>query len=41
VKVVHSRGLPQEPAVSPLFTGDVFRQVLVDPTDSQNFNFSI
>ena len=34
-------GLPKEPAVSPLFTGSVFRQVIVDPSESQSFNFSI
>ncbi len=27
--------------MSPLFTGSVFRQVIVDPSDSQSFNFSI
>ena len=41
MKVVSTKGLPREPAVSPLFTGDVFRQVIVDPADSQSFNFSV
>jgi quercetin dioxygenase-like cupin family protein len=41
VKVVTTGSLPKEPAVSPLFTGSVFRQVIVNPDDSQSFNFSI
>jgi quercetin dioxygenase-like cupin family protein len=41
VKVVSTGNLPKEPAVSPLFTGSVFRQVIVNPEDSQSFNFSI
>jgi len=41
VKVVKTGGLPKEPAVSPLFTGSVFRQVIVNPDESQSFNFSI
>ncbi len=41
MKVVNSSDLPKEPAVSPLFTGSVFRQVIVDPAESQSFNFSI
>src|ERR671933_1020207 len=41
MKVVHTHDLPKESAVSPLFTGDVFRQVIVDPAESQSFNFSI
>jgi quercetin dioxygenase-like cupin family protein len=41
MKVVHTGDLPKESAVSPLFTGDVFRQVIVDPADSTSFNFSI
>ena len=41
MKVVKTSNLPKEPAVSPLFTGEVFRQVLVDPADSKSFNFSI
>jgi quercetin dioxygenase-like cupin family protein len=42
MKVVKTKDLPKEPADSPLFTGTkVFRQVIVDPDDSQSFNFSI
>lgn len=41
MKVVRTGDLPREPAVSPLFVGEVFRQVIVDPAESQNFNFSI
>jgi quercetin dioxygenase-like cupin family protein len=41
MKVVSTQGLPREAAVSPLFTGQVFRQVIVDPSESQSFNFSI
>jgi quercetin dioxygenase-like cupin family protein len=41
VKVVKISELPREPAISPLFTGEVFRQTLVDPAESQNFNFSM
>jgi quercetin dioxygenase-like cupin family protein len=41
VKVVKTSDLPKETAESPLFTGKVFRQVIVDPADSQSFNFSI
>jgi quercetin dioxygenase-like cupin family protein len=41
MKVVSTGGLPREAAVSPLFTGQVFRQVIVDPSESQSFNFSI
>jgi quercetin dioxygenase-like cupin family protein len=41
MKVVSTHDLRREPAVSPLFTGDVFRQVIVDPADSRSFNFSI
>ncbi len=42
MKVVKkTKDLPKEPADSPLFTGPVFRQVIVDPSESQNFNFSI
>ena len=33
--------LPREPAASPLFTGQVFRQSIVDPAESKSFNFSI
>ncbi|MBV9583005.1 MAG: cupin domain-containing protein [Chloroflexi bacterium] len=41
MKVVSTGNLPRQPAVSPLFTGEVFRQVIVDPADSKNFNFSV
>jgi len=41
VKVVHIDDLPREPAVSQLFIGQVFRQLIVDPAESQSFNFSI
>ena len=41
MKVVSTNGIPREPAVSPLFTGDVFRQVIVDPAESASFNFSV
>jgi quercetin dioxygenase-like cupin family protein len=41
MKVVKTSDLPREPAVSPLFTGQVFRQVIVNPDESKSFNFSI
>src|SRR5437588_6856935 len=41
MKVVGMTDLPREPAVSALFTGQVFRQSIVDPAESKNFNFSI
>jgi quercetin dioxygenase-like cupin family protein len=41
VKVVKTSDLPRESAVSPLFTGEVFRQLIVDPAESKSFNFSI
>ena len=41
MKVVRTGDIPKEPAVSPLFTGDVYRQLIVDPSESQSFNFSI
>jgi quercetin dioxygenase-like cupin family protein len=42
VKVVSTSNLPKEPVDSPLFTGNqVFRQLIVDPSESQSFNFSI
>src|SRR6516165_6957189 len=41
MKIVSTNDLPREPAVSPLFTGQVFRQVIVDPSESQSFNFSV
>ena len=42
VKVVKTSDLPKEPVSSPLFTGtQVFRQLIVDPSESDSFNFSI
>jgi quercetin dioxygenase-like cupin family protein len=42
MKVVRTTELQKEPVSSPLFTGtQVFRQVIVDPADSQSFNFSV
>jgi quercetin dioxygenase-like cupin family protein len=41
MKVVKTGDLPRSPAISPLFTGDVFRQEIVEPGESQSFNFSI
>jgi quercetin dioxygenase-like cupin family protein len=41
MKVVSTGSLPRQPAVSPLFTGEVFRQAIVDPAESQSFNFSV
>ena len=42
MKVVRTSDLPKEPAQSPLFTGgQVFRQLIVDPSESKSFNFSI
>jgi quercetin dioxygenase-like cupin family protein len=41
VKVARLSELPREPAVSPLFVGDVFRQLIVDPDESKSFNFSV
>jgi quercetin dioxygenase-like cupin family protein len=41
MKVVSTNDLPRQPAASPLFTGAVFRQVIVDPSESTSFNFSI
>ena len=42
MKVVRISDLPKEPAESPLFTGGQgFRQSIVDPSESQSFNFSI
>ncbi len=41
MKVVKTGDLSREPAVSPLFVGQVFRQSIVEPTESQSFNFSI
>ena len=42
MKVVTTNALPKEPVNAPLFTGtQVFRQEIVEPGDSQSFNFSI
>ena len=41
MKVVRMKDVPRESAVSPLFVGEVFRQVLVDPGESRSFNFSV
>jgi quercetin dioxygenase-like cupin family protein len=42
MKVVKTSDLEKQPVSSPLFTGtQVFRQVIVDPADSQSFNFSV
>ena len=41
MKVVRMKDVPRESAVSPLFVGEVFRQVLVDPAESKSFNFSV
>ena len=41
MKVVKTGELAKEPAASALFTGDVHRQVVFRPDDSQTFNFGI
>ncbi|MBV9543694.1 MAG: cupin domain-containing protein [Chloroflexi bacterium] len=42
MKVVKITDLEREPVNAPLFTGtQVFRQTIVQPDDSQNFNFSV
>jgi quercetin dioxygenase-like cupin family protein len=42
VKVVNIRQLDKQPADGPLFTGtQVFRQLIVNPEESQSFNFSV
>lgn len=41
MKVVKISELAREPAAGALFTGQVFRQLIVDPSESQSFNFSI
>ena len=42
MKVVKTGNLAKEPVNAPLFTGtQVFRQEIVQPGDSQSFNFSI
>src|SRR5438552_14225853 len=33
--------LPPEPAFGPLFIGQVFRQLIIDPAESNSFNFSV
>src|SRR5579862_7266165 len=41
MKVVHMNDLPREPTGGPLFIGQVFRQLIVDPDESRSFNFSV
>ena len=42
MKVVKVAELPRQPANAPLFTGtQVFRQEIVQPGESQSFNFSV
>ena len=41
MKVVSTNQLPREAAQSPLFSGQVFRQVIVAPSDSKSFNISV
>ncbi len=41
MKVVKTSQVPKEPATSALFTGEVSRQVVFQPDDSQSFNFGI
>ena len=41
MKVVKPSEVGKEPAVSALFTGEVSRQTVFSPEDSQNFNFGI
>ncbi len=41
MKVVRSGELDKQPVSAPLFTGEVSRQVVFNPEDSQNFNFGI
>ena len=41
MKVVRISDLPREPAASPLFIGQVLRQLIIDPAESKSFNFSI
>jgi quercetin dioxygenase-like cupin family protein len=42
VKVANIRKIEKLPAEGPLFTGtQVFRQLIVQPEDSQSFNFSV
>ena len=41
MKVVRIEDVAKEPAISALFTGDVHRQVVFTPAESQNFNFGV
>ena len=41
MKVVKPSEVAKEPAVSALFTGEVSRQVVFKPDESQSFNFGI
>ena len=41
MKIVKTSEISKEPAISALFTGDVNRQVVFQPGDSQTFNFGI
>ena len=42
MKVVKTSELPKDAVNTPLFTGtQVYRQTIIDPADSQSFNFSI
>src|SRR5438874_7896879 len=41
MKVVKMSDLPREPVFGPLFIGQVFRQLIIDPTESKSFNFSV
>jgi quercetin dioxygenase-like cupin family protein len=41
MKVVSTGDLPREPAGGALFTGEVFRQVIVPPEESTSFRFGI
>ena len=41
MKVVKTSQVAKEPAASALFTGQVSRQVVFQPDDSQNFNLGI
>ncbi|HYY89327.1 MAG TPA: cupin domain-containing protein [Chloroflexota bacterium] len=42
MRVVNTKVLPRDPVNAPLFTGtQVYRQEIINPSDSQTFNFSI
>ena len=42
MKVVRTDGLPKQAAEGSIFTGGpVFRQLIIDPSESESFNFSI